>query len=206
MQQRTVILARISTPRQDNARQVSDLKEAAQENGWTVVEVLEEVSSGNADLASRPALQRILAMAKAGEIDRVAVSEVSRLSRRPTTMHDFMDALESHKVSLYWHAQRVETLLPDGRRNPSAAIMLALLAEMARAERDTLIERINSGLRAAREKGVRLGRPPGWKRPARERHTKAAGDLEAGQTVEQVAAAHGLNVRTVWRIKASMRQ
>jgi hypothetical protein len=37
-------------------------------------------------------------------------------------------------VSLYWHAQSVETLLPSGKRNPAAGIMLALLAEMARGE------------------------------------------------------------------------
>ena len=46
-------------------------------------------------------------------------------------------------MSLYWHAQEIETLLPSRKRNPAAAIMLAVLAEMARAETDTLRERIN---------------------------------------------------------------
>ena len=39
-------------------------------------------------------------------------------------------------VSLYWHAQRIETLLPSGKRNPAASIMFSLLAEMALNERD----------------------------------------------------------------------
>lgn len=39
--------------------------------------------------------------------------------------------------------------------------MLALLAEMARNETETLRERINSGLAEARRKGVKLGRPSG---------------------------------------------
>lgn len=38
-------------------------------------------------------------------------------------------------VTLYWRAQSIETLLPSGKRNPSVAIMLALLSEMARAEK-----------------------------------------------------------------------
>ncbi len=46
----------------------------------------------------------------------------------------FVERLEDYGVSLYWHAQGLETLLPNGKRNPGAGIMLALLAEMARAE------------------------------------------------------------------------
>jgi DNA invertase Pin-like site-specific DNA recombinase len=37
--------------------------------------------------------------------------------------------------------------------------MFALLSEMARAERETLSERIKSGLAEARRKGRKLGRP-----------------------------------------------
>ena len=61
--------------------------------------------------------------------------------------------------SLYWHAQSIETLLPNGKRNPAAGIMLALLAEMARNESETLRERIKSGLALARSRGVILRRP-----------------------------------------------
>ncbi len=39
--------------------------------------------------------------------------------------------------------------------------MFALLAEMAGAERETLSERIKSGLEEAKRKGHRLGRPAG---------------------------------------------
>jgi DNA invertase Pin-like site-specific DNA recombinase len=42
-------------------------------------------------------------------------------------------------------------LLCSGKRNPAAGIMLALLAEMARNESETLRERIKSGLAHARK-------------------------------------------------------
>jgi DNA invertase Pin-like site-specific DNA recombinase len=58
-------------------------------------------------------------------------------------------------VSLYWHAQAIETLLPGGKRNPAAGIMLALLAEMARNETETLRERIKSGQMRQRAHGSR---------------------------------------------------
>jgi DNA invertase Pin-like site-specific DNA recombinase len=198
------IIVRVSTSRQETQRQITELQEVATQFGWEVVSVLEETVSGNASLEERPSLSEALQMANGGIIGRVLVHEVSRLSRKPSLIHSFVESLESHGVSLYWHAQRVETLLPNGKRNPSAAIMLALLAEMARAERDTLIERINSGLRAAKDKGVRLGRPPGHTIPAHLRYAEAAAKLKGGDTVKQVAQDHRLSEPTVWRIKASM--
>jgi DNA invertase Pin-like site-specific DNA recombinase len=56
-------------------------------------------------------------------------------------------ALEDCGVSLYWHAQGIETLLPNGKRNPAAGIMLAFLAEMARSEVELLRERCKYRLR-----------------------------------------------------------
>ena len=78
------------------------------------------------------------------------VHEISRLARRNSVAHRFVETLEECGVSLYWHAQGIETLLPNGKRNPAAGIMLALLAEMARNQTETLRERINSGLAEAR--------------------------------------------------------
>jgi DNA invertase Pin-like site-specific DNA recombinase len=73
--------------------------------------------------------------------------------------HKFVENLLEMGVSLYWHQQKIETLLPSGKRNPAAGIMLALLSEMAQAETETLRERILLGLTEAKKKGVKLGRP-----------------------------------------------
>jgi DNA invertase Pin-like site-specific DNA recombinase len=48
-----------------------------------------------------------------------------------------------------------------GYSKPAAGIMLALLAEMARNESETLRERTKSGLAHARKRGVVLGRRKG---------------------------------------------
>ena len=89
--------------------------------------------------------------------------EVSRLSQKGSVTRKFVEALEDCGASLYLDAQTVETLLASGKRNPSASIMLALLAEIARTGVETLRERINSGLAEARRKKVKLGRPEGTK-------------------------------------------
>ena len=76
--------------------------------------------------------------------------------------------------------------MDNGKRNPAAGIMLALLAEMARSETETMRERIQSGLAEARRKGIKLGRPTG-SRLAREnflrKHRDILRQLKAGQSI-----------------------
>jgi len=198
------ILVRVSTDRQLNARQVSDLQTVATAKGWEVVEVIEEIITGRADANIRPGLTRLGELVRAGSIRKVLVHEVSRLSRRPAVVHAFVEELEAAGVSLYWHAQGIETLLPTGKRNPAAAIMLALLAEMARAETDTLRERINSGLAEARRKGVVLGRKVGSTiKPADllKKHEDVVKLLGKGYAIRNVATITGKSKGTVENVK-----
>jgi DNA invertase Pin-like site-specific DNA recombinase len=81
--------------------------------------------------------------------------------------------------------------------------MLALLAEIARNEVETLRERINSGLAEARRKGVKLGRPEGTT-PDREvflqKHKDIVRHLNSGQSVRNTAKISGNGISTVQRV------
>lgn len=200
-----IILVRVSTLKQDTDRQVTELRAVAASRGWEVVDVLEETVSGRADEMERSGLHRVEELARTGKIKKVLVHEVSRVARRVSLVHAFVEMLESFGVSLYWHAQAIETLLPSGKRNPAAGIMLAVLAEMARAETETLRERINSGLAEARRKGVTLGRPKGsgaTKRAFIAKHRDVAKLLRDGQSIRNVAKITGKGISTVQRVKA----
>ena len=199
------LLVRVSTDRQDTARQTSELRAVAESKGWQVVEVVEETVSGRAD--DRPGLRRIEALAAGGKIKKVLVHEISRLTRRPSIAHVFVETLEGCGVSLYWHAQGIETLMPSGKRNPAAAIMLALMAEMARAETDTLRERINSGLAEARRKGVVLGRKRGSGASRADflhKHADVAKLLKEGQSLRHAAKISGKGTSTVLRVSRAL--
>lgn len=201
------ILVRVSTNKQETQRQKHELKAVAEAKGWEVVEVCEETISGSAYKDERPGLMRIEALARAGKIKKVLVHEISRIARRPSVAHTFVETLEQCGVSLYWHAHSIETLLSHGKRNPAAAIMLALLAEMARAEKETLVERIKSGLDEARRKGVKLGRPEGSTLEAAEllaKHADIVRALKAGQSVRNAAKITGKGASTVQRVKAAL--
>jgi len=201
------IIVRVSTSKQETSRQLHELQAIADSKGWQVVEICRETVSGSADLEERTGLQRAQELAAAGKIKKVLVHEVSRVARRSSVAHAFVEVLEGHGVSLYWHAQSIETLLPSGKRNPAAAIMLALLAEMARAEKDTLRERILSGLDEARRKGQKLGRPEGSKLDVADllaKHKDIVRLLKDGQSVRNTAKITGKGGSTVQRVKAAL--
>jgi DNA invertase Pin-like site-specific DNA recombinase len=201
------ILVRVSTLKQENDRQISELKSYAGSKGYEVVEICQEQVSGNAEECDRHGLYRAEELARAGMIKKVLVHEVSRLARRNSIAHGFIETLEAFNVSLYWHQQGIETLLPNGKRNPAAGIMFALLAEMARAERETLSERIKSGLAEARRKGRKLGRPEGSTDSTKEflaKHTDIIRRLREGQSVRNTAKITGKGGSTVQRVKAAL--
>lgn len=200
------ILARVSTQKQETDRQIHELNQIATSRGWTVVEtVFEQGISGTSD--ARPGLDRCLELARAGTIQKVVVHEVSRVARKNSIAHRFLENLAEAGVSLYWHAHGIETLLPNGKQNPAAGVMFSILSEMARAERETLVERINSGLAEARRKGVKLGRPKGTGLTPQKLVTKHADivrQLRAGQSIRNTAAITRKNSNTVEKVKKAM--
>lgn len=202
-----VILVRVSTVKQETDRQISELQHYAESKGYEVVEICRETISGRADECERLGLHRAEELARAGTVKKVLVHEISRLARKNSVTHRFVERLEDCGVSLYWHAQGIETLLPSGKRNPAAGIMLALLAEMARSEVDTLRERINSGLAEARRKGVKLGRPEGTTLAPDiflQKHKDILRHLKAGQSVRNTAKITGKGASTVQRVKLAL--
>ena len=199
------LLLRVScSEKQTTDRQRSELLAYADSKGFSVVEVVEEKISGRASANERTGLKRIEELAESGAIKKVLVHEVSRIARSNSILHRFVENLEAHSCSLYWHSQAIETLLPNGKRNPAASIMLSLLSEMAVAEVELLRERINSGLAQARRKGVVLGRPKGSTLSSGDllaKHSDIVRLLKQGQSVRHAGKITGKGFSTVQRVK-----
>ena len=73
------ISTRISTADQTDERQLRELREYAARQGWEVGEVYQDVMSGAK--ASRPALNRLMADAKARRFDCLLVWKLDRFGR-----------------------------------------------------------------------------------------------------------------------------
>ncbi len=202
MSTQVAILVRVSTQKQETDRQIHELTETAKQKGWEVVEVVQEVVSGAA--TERAGLNRVIELATEKKIQKVLVHEVSRVARKNSTAHQFIERLEELGVSLFWNAQSTETLLPNGKRNPAAALMFALMAEMARSERQTLVERTMSGLAEARRRGIRLGRRPGSNEDPEKflaKHAMVLRRLKEGHSIRNTAKITGCSSTTVQKVK-----
>lgn len=200
MKPRCAILVRVSTVRQETDRQINDLKSLVERKGWDVVAVVEEEGiRGSAKV--RPGLDQVVALARAGQIDKVAVHEVSRVARKNSVAHQFLETLTECKVSLYWHAQGIETLLDNGTRNPAAGLIFSIMSEFARNESEQLSQRIRSGLVEARRKGVVLGRAKVPEEAFLAKYGHVVDLLRAGMSIRKVAAEAGVNHMTVQKVK-----
>jgi DNA invertase Pin-like site-specific DNA recombinase len=203
------IFLRVSTSLQNTDRQKSELLAYAETKGFKVVEVVEETISGRASANDRTGLKRVEELVESGSIKKVLVHEVSRIARTNSILHRFIENLEAHGCSLYWHSQSIETLLPSGKRNPAASLMISLLADLARNEVEVLRERINSGLAEARRKGVILGRPTGSKMSSESllsRHSDIVRLLKQGHSIRHAGKITGKGFSTVQRVKKILDQ
>lgn len=153
--QQAVIFVRVSKKEQDYQRQLEDLRVVAQNQSVQVAaEILEKIS-GIRDNQERDGIQELLRLSRTGAIQKVLVCEVSRLGRSTVDVLQVVDELTRLGISIYVHNFGLETL-KNGRRNPVAQFMFTLLAEFARLERETLRERILSGMEEARRQGKKI--------------------------------------------------
>lgn len=94
-------------------------------------------------------------------------------------------------ISIYVQIFGIETL-KNSKRNPVAQFMFTLLAEFARLERETLRERILSGMDEARRQGIQIGRPVGAteeKAVFLKKYAAVARQLQAGLSVRKTGQA-----------------
>jgi DNA invertase Pin-like site-specific DNA recombinase len=154
---RVVIYVRTSKISQDFTRQIQDLREYAIRMNFEIVEAITEKISGSCKIPQREGLQRVMQLAKTKSYDKLLVSEISRLGRT-TEVHSIIEELSRLKVSIYIHNYSMETLDNNLMPNSMIGFMLTILAEFSRIEKETLIQRIKSGLEQAKRQGKVLGR------------------------------------------------
>jgi DNA invertase Pin-like site-specific DNA recombinase len=149
---RAAVYARVSTSEQTTENQLCELKRFVLQRGWQLTEFVDEGVSGAK--ASRPALDRLVAMARRRQIDVLVVWSLDRLGRSVKHLVTLLDDLHALGVGFVSLREGLDWTTPSGRLQ---AQLLAIIAEF---ERERLRERVHAGLARARREGKRLGRPP----------------------------------------------
>ena len=205
---RSVIYARVSSTgdRQDTTRQVADLQKYAAASGLEVVKVFEEKASGARN--DREVLADCLASLHAGGADTLLLSELSRLGRNVRKILDVADDLTKAGINIHILDLNIDTLLPDGKENPMAKLLLTVLGLGAELERKNIVSRLNSGRQLAIERGVQLGRPVGsgmTNEQMLQKYSDVVKRLKKGLSVRDTAAACQVSTFTVQKVKKAMK-
>ncbi len=79
--------------------QLRNLKRYAEANGLQIVKEVCEYGVGAA--MTRPGLQEIAGLVRAGQVDLVLIQNLSRLSRRKQEADDFLNLLHLHNVTQF---------------------------------------------------------------------------------------------------------
>lgn len=202
--EKVVLYCRVSTQVQDYERQVSDLTQFAKKHQWEIAETFTEKISGAKKNNERKELASLLSYARVHYINRVLVTELSRLGRDTLQVLAAIDMLNKAKVSLYIMNYNIETLTPDGKVNPMSQFMITLLAEVARMERRTIKERMASGYNNFRANGGKVGRKTGYRKSDEDFRTLYKDVfrlLGKGVSLRDISKATGVSVNTVKRCK-----
>ncbi|MEE9209788.1 MAG: recombinase family protein, partial [Kiloniellales bacterium] len=99
----------------------------------------------------RPALQRLLADIKAGNVDVVVVYKVDRLTRSLSDFARIVETFDAHEVSFVSVTQAFNTTTSMGR------LTLNVLLSFAQFEREVTGERIRDKIAASKKKGMWMG-------------------------------------------------
>lgn len=182
--------------RTSTAEQVAGLEDQVQKlkaAGCTDQTIFREHQSA-VKMAERLAFAEVLGKLKAGDV--LTVATLSRIARSITHTLEILAQIEAKGAALNILDLQVNTSTPQGR------LQLNLLASIAQFERELMLERQKVGIAAAKAEGKYKGRAPTAKAKASKVHELAA----KGLTKEDIAAAAGIGVASVYRILADARK
>jgi putative DNA-invertase from lambdoid prophage Rac len=189
---KAALYARVSTQDQNCEMQVRELREYATRRGWHVsAEYIDTGWSGAK--ASRPELDRLMKDAAMRRFDAVMVWKLDRFGRSVRNCLDGIEALRGNGVRFLAVSQSIDT----DESNPTARLLLHILASVAEFERELIRERVRAGIKSAKHKGKKLGR----RRVVFDRG-KASEMYRGGATVREIAAAMKIGRGTVQRFLA----
>ena len=154
MATRVAVYARVSTTNhgQDVSMQVRELRQFAEARGWNVAgEYIDAGVSGTKD--SRPELNRLMADAHRRHFDVVCVWRFDRFARSVSHLLRALETFKALGIDFVSYSEQMDTSTPAGK------MVFTVLGAVAELERSLIVERVKAGLRNARAKGKRIGRP-----------------------------------------------
>ena len=176
--------ARVSTEEQNLDLQIEALTEAGCDRIVT-----DQAQSGAKAAETRAGFSEALDLLGSGDL--LVVWKLDRVGRSIADLIHLLKFFEDRGIEFRSLTDGIDTTTAGGR------LVFHIMGALAEFERDLIQERTRAGLRAAKKRGKRLGRPPALT-PAQIAHAKAAISAKR-ETVTGMAEILGVNRSTIQR-------
>lgn len=186
---RAAIYARVSTVGngQSPEMQLHEFSEHCDRRGWKVAgEYVDVGISGAKD--KRPELDRLMVDAHRRKFDVVVVWKFDRFARSVSHLLRALETFNALGIAFVSLTEGIDTSTPAGK------MVFTVLGAVAELERSLIAERVKAGLRNARAKGKKLGRPKIVADAARIARLRAS-----GASWRDICAETGLSKGTAQR-------
>jgi DNA invertase Pin-like site-specific DNA recombinase len=153
LERRAVLYARVSTNNgQDPEVQSREIREYCQRRGWALVG--EYVDAGICGAKERrPQLDRLIADAHRRKFEVIVVWKFDRFARSVSHLLRALETFRALGIEFVSLSEQIDTSTPTGK------MIFTVLGAVAELERSLIAERVRAGLRNAKAKGRKLGRP-----------------------------------------------
>ena len=148
---RVALYARVSTSDQSPESQLRDLRQYAAARGLESLEYVDTGFSGAKQ--NRPALDRLMEDGRKRRFDCILVWRFDRFARSTKHLLLALEEFRSLGIQFISYQENIDTTSPLGQA------LFTIVSAVAQLERDLIRERVRAGLRNARAKGKKFGRP-----------------------------------------------
>jgi len=171
---------------------------------YRIVGVFAEKISGAAKNHERAELIKMVTFVKDNEVDKVLVTELSRLGRDPLQILQTIEILNQNKISLFIQNYNIETLTANKEINPMSQFLITILAEIARMERRNIEGRLTSGYHNFRSRGGKVGRKNGYRKSREamsEQYAEEIKMLKKGYSYQHISQITSTNKNTLTKLR-----
>jgi len=197
--------SRISTITQSSSRQINNFKTHSE---FKVENLYLDKVQGNIPFLEREEASKLFDMATSVENETVTVvvDSIDRLGRNLIDVLNTIERFTKNGINLKSLKEGFETLV-NGKENPMAKIVIAVMGSIAEMERNRIKERTAEGIKIAQANGKFKGRKIGSVQSdlkLLQRHPIIVAKLKKGLTIRDVADITGCSTTTVVKVKKTL--
>ncbi|HRE77092.1 MAG TPA: recombinase family protein [Flavobacterium sp.] len=124
--------------------------------------IFTDTITGSTPFNKRPSGLKLIEAIEAGKVNYVSTSQLDRLGRSAMDIQRTLDYFKEKGVTVKIDNLGIESILPNGKANPSFKMITDILANLSEMTRESILENQEQGIKLAKAKGtVYLGRVKG---------------------------------------------